>query len=454
MLSALSCRFLAVLTIAGASALLLPSGVAHAQRYDDPAGRGDYRDGPGRGAPDPGERPEEDDDGPPPPADPAYRGQTDYRQPPPAYRDEPRDRGDVAEETAGPDSGPPDVSAFYEPLDRYGRWDRHPEYGYVWIPDNVDEDWRPYTRGGWAFTDEHGWYWASEEPWGWATYHYGRWAYDGDRHWFWVPGRVWGPAWVAWRYSDDYIGWAALPPGSHDRYRAEETAFLEGPRFNHFWIFVRPRFFMSPGVGRFVQPAYVAERIMPRTRPVGSVHSGGPRAFNAGIDVREVERLSHRRVYPSRVVVSGSPGLARPSFGTVSVYRPRVWAHVEPGIAPPMRGSHGGFERRDFGGGRGAAAVPDHGYPSPGTPPSGGQPNRRSGGPGREVGWAEAPRQEPAADPILLHQHHMPLDQGRDPRVIINAAAIPGTLRLSHRRRRWHRRRLHLQARIQEPISL
>ena len=95
----LKLSFLAVLTIAGASALLLPSGVAHAQRYEDPAGRGDYRDGPGRGAPDPGERPEEYDDGPPPPADPAYRGQTDYRQPPPAYRDEPRDRGDVAEES-------------------------------------------------------------------------------------------------------------------------------------------------------------------------------------------------------------------------------------------------------------------------------------------------------------------------------------------------------------------
>ena len=322
------------------------------------------------------------------------------------------------------------------------------------FPITSTRTWRPYTRGGWAFTDEHGWYWASEEPWGWATYHYGRWAYDGDRHWFWVPGRVWGPAWVAWRYSDDYIGWAALPPGSHDRYRAEETAFLEGPRFNHFWIFVRPRFFMSPGVGRFVQPAYVAERIMPRTRPVGSVHSGGPRAFNAGIDVREVERLSHRRVYPSRVVVSGSPGLARPSFGTVSVYRPRVWAHVEPGIAPPMRGSHGGFERRDFG-----AAGERQPYQIMATRhrallPAAASLTGDPVDPGREVGWAEAPRQEPAADPILLHQHHMPLDQGRDPRVIINAAAMPGTLRLSHRRRRWHRRRLHLQARIQEPISL
>ncbi len=30
--------------------------------------------------------------------------------------------------------------------------------------------------------------------------------------WIWVPGYEWAPAWVSWRSSDDYVGWAPLPP--------------------------------------------------------------------------------------------------------------------------------------------------------------------------------------------------------------------------------------------------
>ena len=48
--------------------------------------------------------------------------------------------------------------------------------------------------------------WASEEPFGWATYHYGRWGYSDRMGWFWVPGNRWAPAWVAWRQHDDLSG--------------------------------------------------------------------------------------------------------------------------------------------------------------------------------------------------------------------------------------------------------
>ena len=30
----------------------------------------------------------------------------------------------------------------------------------------------------------------------------------------WVPGSTWGPAWVSWRYTDSYCGWAPLPPAA------------------------------------------------------------------------------------------------------------------------------------------------------------------------------------------------------------------------------------------------
>jgi hypothetical protein len=88
-----------------------------------------------------------------------------------------------------------------------------PTYGYVWQPREAVESrsWRPYTNGHWVYTDA-GWTWISEEPFGWAAYHYGRWTRLRGIGWVWVPGNDWAPAWVSWRVSNDYVGWAPLPP--------------------------------------------------------------------------------------------------------------------------------------------------------------------------------------------------------------------------------------------------
>ncbi len=112
----------------------------------------------------------------------------------------------------GQDPGP-DYSLFYEELRPHGAWFETPHYGYVWRPEVArrSSDWRPYTEGRWADTDM-GWTWISDEPFGWATYHYGRWTIVENLGWIWVPGSDWAPAWVSWRESNDYIGWAPLPP--------------------------------------------------------------------------------------------------------------------------------------------------------------------------------------------------------------------------------------------------
>ena len=102
---------------------------------------------------------------------------------------------------------------FYDTLDPMGEWVDLPEQGLCWHPRNVDEDWAPYTDGYWANTDA-GWTWVSYEDWGGITYHYGRWAKIPGEGWFWVPDYEWAPAWVSWRSSDDYIGWAPLPPAA------------------------------------------------------------------------------------------------------------------------------------------------------------------------------------------------------------------------------------------------
>ena len=106
---------------------------------------------------------------------------------------------------------------FYNSLAPYGNWVEVDGYGLCWQPTVgiVDTGWRPYCdRGRWLWSDS-GWYWYSDYSWGWAPFHYGRWCTYPRLGWIWVPGTVWGPSWVTWRYTQDYCGWAPLPPYCH-----------------------------------------------------------------------------------------------------------------------------------------------------------------------------------------------------------------------------------------------
>ncbi len=104
-----------------------------------------------------------------------------------------------------------DISIFFDELAPHGRWLSTRRHSYVWVPDSVAQIGGPI---GWSVGvhSANGWLWVSDEPYGWAVYHYGRWGYDEEYGWFWVPGSEWAPAWVSWQYSDEYVGWAALPP--------------------------------------------------------------------------------------------------------------------------------------------------------------------------------------------------------------------------------------------------
>jgi len=87
-------------------------------------------------------------------------------------------------------------------LDRYGDWDRHPEYGTIWIPARVEPGWAPYRYGQWAYVQPWGWTWVDNAPWGFAPFHYGRWI-SWQGRWAWAPGQyvarpVYAPALVAW----------------------------------------------------------------------------------------------------------------------------------------------------------------------------------------------------------------------------------------------------------------
>ena len=100
----------------------------------------------------------------------------------------------------------PGIDVFFQPLSAHGRW-APSRWGQVFIP-AAPAGWRPYQNGQWLENR----FWLSADPWGWATDHYGRWGFDDQLGWVWVPGTQWGPSWVAWRESDEVVGWAPIPP--------------------------------------------------------------------------------------------------------------------------------------------------------------------------------------------------------------------------------------------------
>ena len=115
----------------------------------------------------------------------------------------------------------------YQDLDRYGDWNATAEYGAVWYPRAVDDDWAPYRFGRWVWVAPWGWTWIDQSPWGFAPFHYGRWVQVRNR-WGWVPGShaarpVYAPALVAWIGNPGWsvgfrsgaapaVGWFPLAP--------------------------------------------------------------------------------------------------------------------------------------------------------------------------------------------------------------------------------------------------
>lgn len=226
-------------------------------------------------------------------------------------------------------SGSFSISYFYDELDDYGRWVDYGNYGACWVPANVDQGWRPYTYGHWMYTD-YGWTWASYEPYGWATYHYGRWVFDPYYGWVWVPGTVWAPAWVAWRESPDYIGWAPLGPevgwsvsvglSFGSGYSSSQIAYSN-------WSFVDRNRFDSRDVRSVVYRADRNDDVFRTTRDVTRFRSRNGSPFNEGVAVSNVERSTGRRIPRMRVAAVDSPnrGTGRQVNGnTVDYFRPNI----------------------------------------------------------------------------------------------------------------------------------
>lgn len=203
------------------------------------------------------------------------------------------------------------VGFFYDELSPYGDWILTRDHGWAWFPRDVRPGWRPYRDGRWVMTD-YGWTWASYEPFGWATYHYGRWTRDWRFGWLWVPGNTWGPAWVSWQSGGGYVGWAPLPPSANF-----EIGF--GIRFGGLAVnfglqpdaysFVPERSFLSSRLSSYLMEPARNATIFRSTQDRTRYDSVADRVVNRGVDVGLIEKVTGKRV--PRLRVTDTAGKAR-----------------------------------------------------------------------------------------------------------------------------------------------
>jgi hypothetical protein len=213
-----------------------------------------------------------------------------------------------------------DIDYAYNYLAPYGNWVNLNPYGYVWTPRHMGYRWRPYSDGHWVMTDD-GWTWIANEEWGSIPFHYGRWGYDDDFGWFWVPGTVWGPAWVSWRWSDQYAGWAPLPPGIEFR-AGMDFASLAFDIPIRFWVFLQAPHFLDRDIYRYSLPYERNVTIINFTSIHNNIHYRNNRIINEGIGVDTVQRFTRQQVPRYRIQDVRQPGQARVAGNTVQLYRP------------------------------------------------------------------------------------------------------------------------------------
>jgi hypothetical protein len=225
-----------------------------------------------------------------------------YSYPPTAYN------GPVAPAVAPPGGSD---QPFYDDLAPYGRWVFVAGPGWVWSPNDMQADWRPYQLGHWVFTDA-GWTWASDEQWGSVVYHYGRWNQDPTYGWIWVPGTEWGPAWVAWNEGGGYVGWAPLPWNV----RIQAGVGIDWAGLNisispASWCFVSARHLVDPGLRNVIVPPARNVTLIQVTKNVTNYTYIDNRVVNHGVKVEGIGRAVGHTIPRYRISETDSPEVTR-----------------------------------------------------------------------------------------------------------------------------------------------
>ncbi|HEY6975921.1 MAG TPA: DUF6600 domain-containing protein [Chitinophagaceae bacterium] len=211
------------------------------------------------------------------------------------------------------------LQVFYDQLSPYGQWVDYPQYGYAWIP-SLDETFMPYaTDGHWVLTD-YGWTWLSDYDWGWAAFHYGRWYYDPYYGWIWMPDTMWAPAWVAWRESSGYYGWAPLAPGVN-----VSANFTNYDIPAQQWVFVRSDDIVRSDINHYYINRTENETIIKNTAIIKNTYIDRSRniTYIAGPDKNEVQKITGKPIKPVPIEETRKPE-QKVNNDKFVIYRPQV----------------------------------------------------------------------------------------------------------------------------------
>lgn len=204
---------------------------------------------------------------------------------------------------------------FYTELAPYGSW-IEVDYGVVvWRPTIIRTDWMPYQMGSWVWTYD-GWYWDSYEPFGHVTYHYGRWYYDDYYGWLWYPDYEWAPAWVEWRYDNNYIGWAPLHP--YAVFSVSLGIYFTNTYYTpySYWNYVNYVNFCDPYVYNYYLEPGDKYRVHSGTKYRHDYTYRDGRVQNRGIDVNYISKRSGQEIKQRDLTrVRDSKDLNRDNFG-------------------------------------------------------------------------------------------------------------------------------------------
>jgi len=196
-----------------------------------------------------------------------------------------------------------DYSVFYSRLSSDGDWVEAGDYGYCFKPHVAEGDWAPYRDGHWVWTDR-GWFWYSNENFGWATYHYGRWVRISGQGWCWVPGNEWAPAWVSWRQSSEYAGWAPLPPEAGFSVNVGVSGWADsyygiGPAA---YTFISYKSWGQPSYVRYIAPPTENVQIIRQTTNITNIRVQNTVINNFGPRVETVQQYTNQKIVPTKIV--------------------------------------------------------------------------------------------------------------------------------------------------------
>lgn len=255
-----------------------------------------------------------------------------------------------------------EATQFYSSLAPYGTWMNDSELGWCWQPQVAvfRSDWRPYgDRGRWLYSDV-GWYWQSDYSWGWAPFHYGRWTQHHRIGWVWTPDSLWGPAWVTWRYTDGYCGWAPLPhhavfdPGIGLFYRGSHVSigFDFGLSWNHFTFIGSDRFCDSSPRAHYL-PASRVQNIYQQTTVINNYTTSNTTIINNGIPASHIPAVARQEVRKVSVQEWNpatqthiAPDRIQQSGATPVIYRPQTPKAMSQAAENPASRAHTELAKR------------------------------------------------------------------------------------------------------------